>query len=87
MITGLKPTDTMDPHGVTQVAEIRVEGMTCESCNQAVNTILAQVEGVVEVTADYKTSKARVRYDTTLTSVHKLVDHLNAKSDYEAGLP
>ncbi|MEI6576175.1 MAG: cation transporter [Bacteroidota bacterium] len=52
--------------------ELSVKGMTCEGCENTVQTSLTQVAGVTECTASFKEGKAKVKFDSTKTNVKVL---------------
>ncbi|MEE9224949.1 MAG: mercuric transporter MerT family protein [Bacteroidota bacterium] len=60
-----------------QTAVLNVEGMTCTSCNTAVEIALKKNEGVVEAKASYEKNTAVVRYDPTRVSGEDLVNSVN----------
>lgn len=53
--------------------EVRVTGMTCASCVQAIETRLGQMEGVETASVNLATEKATVDYDPSKTSPEALV--------------
>ncbi len=42
---------------------VSIEGMTCESCNVAVETAVKKLDGVQQVTANFQSGSAQVRFD------------------------
>ncbi len=49
---------------MTQRATLKVNGMTCMGCENAIKRVLKQVKGVDEVTASHKDGKVDVTYDS-----------------------
>lgn len=49
--------------------QIQVEGMTCEGCENTVNTELAKLDGVVSSVASHVDQVVIVKADTAITSV------------------
>ena len=45
--------------------QLTVAGMTCGGCENAVRRALAQVQGVEDVTASFKTGQVGVTFDAT----------------------
>ena len=64
---------------------LKVDGMTCGSCNIAVNLALKRVDGVIDAEADYETGKAIVKFEKDQVSHQQLVDAVN-KLGYKASL-
>lgn len=55
-----------------QKVVLRVQGMTCSSCVNRVQTALNQVPGVIDATVNFATEKATVQYIPTLVAVKDL---------------
>lgn len=58
--------------------DLRVRGMTCRACEQRIERVLAQVDGVVRSAADHRAGQVRVVLDPTRTSsqaVRTRVEH------------
>lgn len=53
--------------------ELKVDGMTCGHCVQAVTRALQQVEGVKTAQVDLNAGRARVEYDESRTDPQELV--------------
>ena len=49
--------------------ELRVSGMTCGACEQRVQRVLAQIDGVVRSAADHRAARVKVVFDPARTSV------------------
>lgn len=58
--------------------DLKVEGMTCESCNLHVAHAAQELDGVAEAKADFMTGKAKVKFDPSKTSEDKIVESINA---------
>ncbi len=56
---------------------LNVEGMTCTSCNTAVEIALKKNEGVLEAQAWYNQKQAVVKYDPTRVKEEDLVNSVN----------
>lgn len=55
------------------LAVIRIEGMHCHKCEQAIQRSLKRFPGVHEVEVDFPTSQASVLFDPTLVTVAELM--------------
>jgi copper chaperone CopZ len=61
-------TTVIVPADQVETVSYRVEGMTCPSCEEHVRHGASGVKGVIDVTADYRTGKAVVRFDRGQTN-------------------
>jgi copper chaperone CopZ len=61
-----------------ETVSIRVEGMTCESCEQRLATALGRVEGVSRVSADHETGNVRVLFDAERVAEPQLSEQIVA---------
>ena len=59
------------------VLTLPVTGMTCESCNNAVELAVGRVNGVEGVSADYIKGEAMVAFDENSTSAADIVEAIN----------
>ena len=64
---------------ITQCA-LKVSGMTCEGCAEAVKARLLKLEGVKAATVNHKTGAVTVEYDAKKTSPEKIVSAFNEGS-------
>lgn len=64
---------------------IYISGMTCQSCNNAVDQALGELEGVTGVEADYITGKATMQWQSEKVSADTLLETVN-KLGYQASL-
>jgi len=60
----------------------KVQGMTCESCNQHVEHEVSLLSGYMAAVADYKTGTVKVKYDNTKSSEKEVVEAIN-KTGYK----
>ncbi|MEE9289324.1 MAG: mercuric transporter MerT family protein [Bacteroidota bacterium] len=60
-----------------QTAVLKVEGMTCTSCNTAVEIALRKNQGVLEARASFEEKQAVVKYDPTKVKEQDLVNSVN----------
>ena len=61
-----------------QLAVIRIEGMHCHKCEQAIQKALSGYPGVREVEVDFNSGQASVLFDRGSVSVNELMDAVNA---------
>ncbi|HLO92534.1 MAG TPA: cation transporter [Lentimicrobium sp.] len=57
--------------------QLNVSGMTCEGCENTVESALTKVDGVVTAEASYVKSVASVSYDTTKVKRELLTETIN----------
>jgi len=60
--------------GADQLAIIRIEGMHCHRCEQAIQRTLSEQPGVHEVEVDFNSGQASVLYDQQQVDVKSLTD-------------
>ena len=63
-----------DDVGADQLAIIRIEGMHCHKCEQAIQKALLSKEGVHEVEVDFNSGQASVLYDQSKVDVKSLTE-------------
>lgn len=63
-----------DDVGIDQLVIIRIEGMHCHKCEQAIQKALTSHEGVHEVEVDFNSKQASVLYDQDRVTVKTLTD-------------
>lgn len=63
--------------GQDQLAVIRIEGMHCHKCEQAIRKALQANPGVYEVEVDFATGQASVLFDRKAVTVRQLMDSVN----------
>lgn len=68
------------------VLTLPVSGMTCESCNNAVELAVGRVDGVEGVSADYIKGEAKVAFDENSASAAEIVEAI-IKLGYGAKVP
>lgn len=57
--------------------EIKVDGMTCESCQNHINEALLQIEGISKVNTSYANESTRVVYDKSKTTYNEIIKVIN----------
>jgi copper chaperone CopZ len=65
-----------------QLAVIRIEGMHCHKCEQAISKALAAQPGVHEVEVDFPSRQASVLFDASAVSVRELT-HAVTNAGYQ----
>ena len=68
-----------------QFAVIRVEGMHCHKCEQAIQRALAAHPGVREVEVDFASGQASVIFDRNSVSISRLMEAINAAGYHATG--
>jgi copper chaperone CopZ len=66
-----------------QFALIRIDGMHCHKCEQAIQKALSREPGVNEVEVDFNSGQASVLYDRETVSIAQLMEIVNS-AGYEA---
>lgn len=65
---------------VTQ--RINMQGMTCDSCEELINTTASKIDGVVSVSSSSPAQEAIVEYDTAKTDIESIMKAI-AKTGYK----
>lgn len=65
--------------------DLKIEGMTCESCNLHVAHAAEEIKGVFGAEADFTTGKAEVKFDPSQTTEDKIIQSINATGYKVAG--
>ena len=60
--------------GQDQLVLIRIEGMHCHKCEQAIQKSLSQHDGVHEVEVDFNSGQASILFDRDAVTVKQLLD-------------
>ncbi|MEO7393516.1 MAG: mercuric transport protein MerTP [Chitinophagaceae bacterium] len=64
-------------------ASIRINGMTCQSCESHINNELAKVNGLKGYETNYLKGKTIVQFDTTVVSINSITAAIN-QTGYKA---
>lgn len=64
-------------------AKMKIEGMTCTSCEHSVNYALKSENGVISATSSYKTGTAFVEYDQSKVNPQQLKKAVEEKVGYK----
>jgi len=60
-----------------QRINIKVEGMTCEACEQTINYSISQLNGIITTEASYVNENTIVEFDQTETSIKAIEEAIN----------
>lgn len=55
-----------------KTVDLAIEGMSCTGCENTIKESVTAVQGVMEVTASFKTGEAIVKFDSTKTDLEKI---------------
>jgi mercuric ion transport protein len=67
-----------NPEAVVQM-DVSIKGMSCTACENTIKAGVAEMPGVVGVTASYQDGKATVKFDTTLTDITSISTVINSR--------
>ncbi|NOY49228.1 MAG: mercuric transport protein MerTP [Chlorobi bacterium] len=59
-----------------------IEGMSCPACNNHIENAVNKGSGILEVSADYKSGKAIVKYDKSQTNIDSIIKNID-KTTYK----
>lgn len=65
-----------------ELVEFKIKGMTCIGCEEHVNNVVSELEGIGEVQASYKDGNAIVKYDPDKVAKDQIVEAIN-KTGYK----
>ena len=65
-----------------QKVKLNIQGMTCQGCEEHVNTALSKVNGVIDYKTSYATKKSLVTFDLSKVNVTTLTNTIN-KTGYK----
>jgi copper chaperone CopZ len=68
-----------------QFVLIRIEGMHCHKCEQAIKKSLQGLPGVHEVEVDFNSGQASVLFDRSSVSIGKLMDAVTQAGYHASG--
>jgi len=64
-------------------ANLKIDGMTCTGCENHVNHVLTQQNGVIEASSSYKNGTATVKFDKTKVVVDQLAQAVEKETGYK----
>jgi Cu+-exporting ATPase len=64
--------------GRDHLALIRIEGMHCHKCEQAISKAVQNLPGVYEIEVDFNSRQASVLYNSAQVNVKQLTDAITA---------
>jgi len=66
----IEPQEIMVPDSLeNEIIAINVEGMTCEGCENAINTNIKELQGIKFVSSSHKDKIVKVAFDTLLVNL------------------
>lgn len=78
-----EPVEASTPAATIKQAELKVEGMTCQGCEQHVNHALYKQEGVVKATSSYQKGAASVEFDSQKVTLDELMQVIEKETGYQ----
>ncbi len=85
LLGGSEPTSS-ERLATLPTLELRVTGMTCESCSAQARAALMTVAGVEDAAADHERGTARVWFEEVLKPDHAALRRVLAEHGYEVGM-
>lgn len=61
-----------------QNVEIKIEGMTCDACQNHVDFAVNELKGIVSVKTSYENKNTIIEFDTTQTSIQQINQAINS---------
>lgn len=61
-----------------QEVEIKIEGMTCDACQNHVDFAVNELNGIVSVKTSYQNKSTIIEFDTTQTSIQQINQAINS---------
>ena len=61
-----------------QQAVFKINGMTCESCTQHVNSEISKVKGIIAFQTSYENANSIVKFDNSKTSIDSIINAINS---------
>ena len=59
------------------MVDVSIEGMTCDACQNHVNSAVNELPGIVSVNSSYTDGNAIVEFDRTKTSENEIEEAIN----------
>lgn len=72
LVPSLKKSSIQKPSCSTQIAILEIEGMHCTSCAGLIEKSLKKIAGVEEVSVNFASEKAHIKYQTSTVSIPAL---------------
>ncbi|MFN8251576.1 MAG: mercuric transport protein MerTP [Ferruginibacter sp.] len=76
--TEIKPTNIIIDKSSIQKTEFKVEGMTCESCEEHIKLEVNKLTGIISSTVSYKNGNAIIEFDNTKLDNLKIEEAINS---------
>ncbi len=61
-----------------QTINIGINGMTCTSCEEHINHIVNQLDGIINIKSSYENGNAEIEFDNSKTSIDKIEKAVNS---------
>ncbi len=61
-----------------QTINIKIEGMTCNSCEEHINHSINQIDGIINVESSYKNGNTEIEFDNSKTTVEEIEKAVNS---------
>ena len=55
-----------------------IEGMTCDACQNHINLVVNNLNGIVVVNSSYKNGNAEIQFDKSITSIEEIEKAINS---------
>jgi copper chaperone len=68
--------DPADNNAEWVVVKLKVEGMTCDGCENAIKAGVESLDGIAEVESSHEEAWTRVRYDKSVTSLEEIEEKI-----------
>ena len=59
-------------------AVFKIQGMSCESCTQHVNSEISKLNGIIAFQTSYENAKSTVKFDNSKTSIDSIAAAINS---------
>lgn len=63
---------------------IKVDGMSCGHCSNAVKNLIEEVSGVQSADVDLGTKEATVEFNSANTTAQTIIENINSSNIYKA---
>ena len=81
--SGLFFTDTkkeivLTNNSKVKIAEIEIEGMTCDACQHHVNQAVQELNGIIEIQSSYANGNAIIEFDNSQIAIEEIEKAVNS---------
>jgi len=60
-----------------QMVNLKIKGMTCNSCEEHINHSVNQLNGIIKVKSSYKNGNAEIEFDNSKTTIEEIEKNIN----------